>query len=81
MRSARFRTIYKQFFWLFFIDCLILGYVGSQAAEEPLITIGQIATAYYFAHFLVIVPLVSLLEKPKPVPESISAAVTGGEKE
>ncbi len=76
VRSARFRPIYKQFFWIFLIDCLILGYVGSKPPSDELNVIGQAATFYYFLHFIVIVPLVSVLEKPRPLPTSISAAVT-----
>jgi quinol-cytochrome oxidoreductase complex cytochrome b subunit len=76
VRSATFRPIFKWFFWLFLVDCFVLGYIGAQAAEEPYITIGQIATVYYFLHLLVIVPLVGWFEKPRPLPESISAPVT-----
>ena len=75
VRSAKFRPLYRQFFWLFLVDCLILGYVGGKPAEEPLVTIGQIATAYYFAHFLIIMPLLGKIEKPKALPASISASV------
>ncbi|MCW8836381.1 MAG: cytochrome b N-terminal domain-containing protein [Rhodospirillales bacterium] len=80
-RSARFRPMYKWFFWIFVLDCLVLGYIGAQAAEEPYVTIGQVATFYYFAHLLIIVPLVSKLENPRPLPESISAAVTKSDSE
>ena len=76
IRSARFRPIYKQFFWIFIIDCLVLGYIGANPAEGVLVTIGQVATAYYFAHFLIIIPLIGMLERPKALPDSISAAVT-----
>ncbi|MBI2239177.1 MAG: cytochrome b N-terminal domain-containing protein [Magnetospirillum gryphiswaldense] len=75
VRSAKFRPLYRQFFWLFLIDCLVLGYVGGKPAEEPLVTIGQLCTAYYFAHFLIIMPLLGKLEKPKALPASIAAAV------
>ncbi|MCR6629017.1 MAG: cytochrome b N-terminal domain-containing protein [Magnetospirillum sp.] len=75
VRSAKFRPLYRQFFWLFLVDCLVLGYVGGKPAEGVLITIGQIATAYYFAHFLVIMPLLGKIEKPKALPASISAPV------
>ncbi len=77
VRSCRFRPIYKQFFWILFLDCLVLGYVGSQAPEGVLILIGRIATAYYFAHFLVVMPIVGWLERPKPLPTSITEAVLG----
>ena len=71
VKSCRFRPIYKLFFFTFAIDCLFLGYIGSQPATEPWVTYGQIATAYYFGFILVILPIVSRLEKPKPLPESI----------
>ncbi|MBK8174661.1 MAG: cytochrome b/b6 [Rhodospirillales bacterium] len=76
VRSARFRPIYKQFFWIFVLDCLILGYVGANPPEGYFVILGQIATAYYFAHFLIILPLISIIERPRPLPASISAAVT-----
>ena len=75
VRSARFRPIYKQLFWIFVIDCVILTYVGGKPAEEPFILIGRLATAYYFLHILVLLPLVGLFEKHKPLPASISEAV------
>jgi quinol-cytochrome oxidoreductase complex cytochrome b subunit len=81
VRSARFRPIFRQFFWLFFIDCLILGWVGANSPDAvfhgvPFLWIGQAATAYYFAHLLIIIPLIGILEKPKTLPESINAAIT-----
>jgi ubiquinol-cytochrome c reductase cytochrome b/c1 subunit len=78
VRSAKFRPIYKQFFWVFFANCLWLGYIGGQPAEGAFVWMGQIATTYYFAHFLIIVPLLGLFEKTKTPPSSISAAVTPG---
>jgi len=77
VRSCRFRPIYKQFFWILFIDCLVLGYVGSQPPEGVLILIGRIATAYYFGHFLIVMPVVGWLERPKPLPKGITEAVLG----
>jgi ubiquinol-cytochrome c reductase cytochrome b/c1 subunit len=76
VRSARFRPLYKQFFWIFVIDCFVLGYVGANPPEGYFVILGQVATAYYFAHFLIIIPLLSFLERPLPLPASISAAVT-----
>ncbi|MFC4352440.1 cytochrome bc complex cytochrome b subunit [Fodinicurvata halophila] len=75
VRSSRFRPLYKNFFWVLVVACLVLGYVGAQPPEEPWVTIGQIATAYYFAHFLIILPLLGRLERPKPLPASISDPV------
>jgi ubiquinol-cytochrome c reductase cytochrome b/c1 subunit len=76
VRSARFRPLYKWFFWLFLADCILLGVVGSKKPEGYWIWIGQAATAYYFFHFFVILPVLSLIERPQPLPTSISAAVT-----
>jgi quinol-cytochrome oxidoreductase complex cytochrome b subunit len=75
VRSAKFRPLYKQFFWLFLVNCFVLGYVGGKPAEGVLVTIGQVCTAYYFAHFLIIMPLLGKIEKPKALPASISAPV------
>ena len=74
--SCTFRPIYKWFVMLFIADCVLLGYIGGKPAEEPYILIGQFATAWYFIHLLIVTPLVGWLEKPRPLPESISAAVT-----
>ena len=78
VRSARFRPIYRQFFWILVFDSVILGYVGANPPEGYFIPLGQAATAYYFLHFLVLIPLISLFERPKAVPDSISAAVLKG---
>ncbi|NKD54516.1 MULTISPECIES: cytochrome b [unclassified Haematospirillum] len=76
VRSCTFRPVYKWFVMLFIADCMLLGYIGGKPAEEPYILIGQIATAWYFIHLLVVTPLVGWLEKPRPLPESIALAVT-----
>ena len=44
---------------------------GAQPAEEPYATISLIASAYWFAYFLVILPLLGVIEKPLPQPETI----------
>ena len=75
VRSAKFRPLFKQFFWLFLIDTLILGYIGSKPPEGNYVLIGQIAAAYYFFHLLVLLPLLGKIEKPKALPQSISAPV------
>ncbi len=77
VRSAKYRPVYKLFFWLFVIDCLILGWVGGQPAEGTLVLIGQISTTWYFAHLLVFIPIIGILERPKPLPDSIAASVMG----
>jgi len=86
VRSARYRPIFRWFFWIFVIDCIVLGIVGAKSPDDQVfasikgfqyVQLGQIATAWYFFHFLILTPLLGKLETPLPVPESISAAVTG----
>ena len=82
VRSARFRPIYKQVYWFFVIDCIVLGWVGFNSPDATFmgkvsfLTIGQVATAYYFLHLLVVMPVLGKVERPRSPPESISAAVT-----
>jgi ubiquinol-cytochrome c reductase cytochrome b subunit len=80
VRSASFRPIYKILFWIFLADCILLGWVGSQHPEGLPLILGRIGTAYYFIHFLVLLPLVSKYETPKPLPVSISMPVLPGAK-
>jgi ubiquinol-cytochrome c reductase cytochrome b/c1 subunit len=76
VRSARFRPVYKWVYWLLIIDVLVLGYVGAHRPEGFFIILGQLGTLYYFIHFLVLFPLIGWLERPLPLPTSISATVT-----
>jgi quinol-cytochrome oxidoreductase complex cytochrome b subunit len=80
VKSARFRPAYKMAFWVLVFDCVVLGWVGANPPEPPFLYIGQVATFWYFFHFLVLVPLLSLpaLDRPKPLPVSISEPVLKG---
>ena len=78
VRSTVFRPIYKQFYWFLVADVLILGYVGAMPAEGLYLLIARVATAYYFAHFLIILPFLGLKEKTTPLPLSITEPVLGG---
>lgn len=62
VRSSQFRPIAKLFFWLLVGDFFILTWIGACAPEEPLVTIGQVASVFYFGYFLVLTPLIGLLE-------------------
>ena len=75
VRSSQFRPYYKQFFWLFFVNCFVLGWVGAMPAEGIYVTISRISTAYYFIFFLVIMPLLSKFEKGRVLPSSIASSV------
>ena len=79
VRSANYRPMYKIAFWILVVDVIILGWMGKSPAEEPYVRIGQLAAAYYFAHFLIIVPIIGWFERPKPLPNSISESVLHGE--
>ena len=78
IRSAVFRPLYRQFYWILVLDVLVLGYVGAMPAEGLYLLIARVATAYYFAHFLIILPLLGFKEKTLPLPFSISEPVLGG---
>jgi len=75
VRSARFRPIYKWVFWLLVIDVIALGWVGANPPEGLVVTVGQIATFYYFVHFLILFPVIGKVEQPRPLPVSIGTAV------
>jgi len=77
VRSARFRPLYQGFFWIFLLDCVVLGVVGANPPEGWWLIVGRITTAWYFLHF-VIVFLLGFLERPRPVPVSISEPVLKG---
>jgi ubiquinol-cytochrome c reductase cytochrome b/c1 subunit len=78
VRSARFRPIYRQVFWLLVLSAVALGVVGAHRPEGIWVVIGRIATLYYFFHFLVLLPILGKIERPLPLPESISRPVLGG---
>ena len=77
VRSARYRPVYRQFFWLFFITCIMLGWLGSKPPTGVYVILARIFTFYYFAYFLVILPLLGVFERTKPLPNSISELVLG----
>ena len=75
VKSASYRPLYRVFFWIFVAACLGLGYLGSQPPEGGFVIAARILTAYYFIHFIIITPLIGLIETPKPLPNSISESV------
>ncbi|WP_420391552.1 cytochrome b [Acuticoccus sp.] len=79
VRSARYRPLYKIAFWAFVVTCLVLGWLGAQPAEGIYVTLARIFTLYYFAFFLVLMPLLGLIERPRPLPNSIAEDVLARE--
>jgi quinol-cytochrome oxidoreductase complex cytochrome b subunit len=63
IRSSLYRPLYQVFYWLLVADFILLSYIGQAAPETPFIEIGQIASVYYFAFFLVIIPALGIIEK------------------
>jgi len=63
IRSSKFRPLYSVAYWFLVADFLILGWIGQQPVETPFLEVGQIATGFYFLFFLVLFPLIGLIEK------------------
>jgi ubiquinol-cytochrome c reductase cytochrome b/c1 subunit len=78
VRSARFRPIYKQIIWVWVAAVIVLGVCGAHKPEGIWVILSRVCTLYYFLHFLVILPILGKLERPLPLPESISQPVLGG---
>jgi len=80
VRSGHYRPLFRKFFWFGLIPAMaVLFYCGGAPAEEPFVMMSQLATAYYFLHFLVILPIVASVERPEPLPYSITEAVLGSD--
>jgi ubiquinol-cytochrome c reductase cytochrome b/c1 subunit len=77
VRSANYRPLYRQFFWVFAIVCVLLGWLGAKPPEGGYVLAARICTFYYFAHFLIVLPLLGLFETPKTLPSSIAETVLG----
>lgn len=75
VRSLSYRPIMRVFFFIFAVACVVLGWLGAMPAEGKYVIAAQFFTAIYFGYFLVIMPVVGRLEKPRPLPESISKSV------
>ena len=90
VRSMRYRPVAKWFFAFFVVACLGLGWAGAELPDNKVpvlgaigvdfLLLGRVLTLYYFAYFLVILPVLGFVEKPKPRPASIEADVLGSKK-
>jgi len=86
VRSMRYRPMARWFFLFFVVACLGLGWAGAELPDNPVpilgaigvdfLLMGRILTIYYFAYFLVILPVLGFVEKPAARPASIDASVT-----
>ena len=81
VRSMRFRPIARWFFFIFIVMCFILGWCGAETPDDEAFLglsfyrLSQISTLYYFAYFLVILPILGLVEDPEERPASITQAI------
>lgn len=73
VRSGRYRPMFKWWFGLLVFDFFALMWLGAMPAEEPYATFSLIAASYWFAYFLIILPLLGLIEKPHNQPDTIEA--------
>ena len=71
VRSARYRPQLKLWFWILVADFFFLMWLGAMPAEEPYASLSLIGSAYWFGYFLIILPLLGVLEKPAPQPATI----------
>ena len=78
VRSATFRPIYKIMFWVFLLDCVALTYLGAKPAAGIYVVLSRLCTVYYFAHFIILLPALSVFETPRSLPRSIGKSVLGG---
>jgi ubiquinol-cytochrome c reductase cytochrome b subunit len=75
VRSCTFRPIYKWFMLVLVVDVIVLGVCGANPPEGWYVPIAQLATVYYFFHFLILLPVLGKIERPLPLPPSIADAV------
>jgi ubiquinol-cytochrome c reductase cytochrome b subunit len=71
IRSGRYRPMFKWWFALLVVDFFVLMWCGAMPAEEPYASISLAASAYWFLYFLVILPLLGVIEKPLAQPATI----------
>ena len=77
VRSGAYRPAFRLFFWLFIANAIVLGWLGAKPPEGLYVVASRLCTAYYFAYFIVILPLLGKIERTLPVPASIAEAVLG----
>jgi ubiquinol-cytochrome c reductase cytochrome b subunit len=63
VRSSKFRPIFGILYWFLFFNFILLGWIGQKVVESPYIEIGMLATLFYFVFFLILIPVIGLVEK------------------
>jgi len=77
VRSGAYRPAFRVFYWMFIANAIVLGWLGAKPPEGLYVIASRLCTAYYFAYFIVILPLLGKIERTLPVPASIAEAVLG----
>jgi len=62
IRSSEFRPIFSFFYWLLFMDFILLGWIGQKPVESPYIEIGMLSTLFYFTFLILLIPILGLIE-------------------
>ena len=62
LKGLFFRPLGRIAFWFLIIDFALLTWIGSQVVEEPFLLIGQILSFFYFFYFLVLIPVLGIIE-------------------
>ena len=62
IRGSQFRPLMRIAFWFFVVNFIILMWIGACHPESPYLEVGQIATVFYFIWFIVIVPVIGIIE-------------------
>ena len=71
VRSGRYRPSFKWWFWILAVDFVVLTWAGAMPAEGIYPYIALAGATYWFAYFLVILPLLGVMERPSPIPNTI----------
>ncbi|MGO4869926.1 MAG: cytochrome b, partial [Roseiarcus sp.] len=75
VKSAKYRPLFRFFFWVFVVCCVGLGWLGSQEVSDATTLAARVLSIGYFGFLIVVLPLLGLIEKTKPMPASIADAV------
>lgn len=62
LKGLTFRPLGKIFYWIFMANFIFLTWIGSKPVEEPFILLGQISSIFYFSYFLVLIPILGIIE-------------------
>jgi ubiquinol-cytochrome c reductase cytochrome b/c1 subunit len=78
VKSARYRPLFARFFWLFVMACIGLGWLGTKSPEGIYLILSRVLTFYYFAFFLLVLPVLGLFETTRPLPKEVPVGSPSG---